>query len=90
MGSFLVMVYHLLKVVNETEGMCLFVKVLCKTGRVAIVIERFIVFIVTYRKATTGLSDVYFVAVWAGGRVPIPSRFPMVLLVRDVIFSSAV
>ena len=49
----------------DTEG-GRFVNVLCKTGRVSIVIEHLLVFIVTYRKATCGLSDICFVAIWAG------------------------
>jgi len=48
------------------KEMCLFMKVLCKTGCVAIIIEHFLVFIVTHRKASSGLSDACFVAVWAG------------------------
>ena len=37
-----------------------------ETGCVAVIIERYLVFIVTYRKASSGLSDIRFVAVWAG------------------------
>ena len=32
----------------------------------AIVIERFLVLVVTYREASSVLSDICFVAVWAG------------------------
>jgi hypothetical protein len=46
--------------------MCMFVKVLRETGRVGIVVERLLVLVIMYREASSSLSAVCFVAVWAG------------------------
>jgi hypothetical protein len=46
--------------------MCLFMKVLCKTGHVGIVVECLLVLVIMYREASSSLSDICFVAVWAG------------------------
>jgi len=84
MGSFLVMVEHLHDVVDGAEGMCLFAKVLCETG-------------CAFRSVRHKLScSLGHINLYTSDSVNFsvvgclrPSRFPMVLLVRNATFKSA-
>jgi len=43
-----------------------FIKVLCKSGHVVIIMEGLLVLIVSYCEASSGLSNIHLVAVRAG------------------------
>ena len=46
--------------------MCLFIKVLCESRSVVVIAVCLFVFVVSYCEASSGLSDVGHIAVWAG------------------------